>query len=221
MSAATAPASAANAFTGGLTSERAGTVAGKPRKRTVPSRSGSEATDGPLLAATTATTTRSRRMREAPNPKSLGEAPVDLAFPRDLSVIDEGAAAATQLDTTHAKQKSNLGVEAPSGRGSPTMKHKTGKSTVHKGTVSKERQRSIWDVMGHLFSRLFLIFIVGAGLGTTAWSLRPKPPSQHAHSSGSEVEKLEEFVAKTTKWMQVGRFVYICKFRCHCTLFRF
>ncbi|CAM6046164.1 unnamed protein product [Sphagnum compactum] len=61
---------------------------------------------------------------------------------------------------------------------------------------SKETRRSIWDVMGHLFSRLFLVFIVGAGLGTTVWSLRATSPKSIHRSSALEIEQLQEFVTK-------------------------
>ena len=205
MSATTAPAAAANALTGGISSDKgaaAASAAVKPRKRTTTSRSGSEATDTPLIATTPTAVTRTRRTRDLAPSKALGEA-TDLAFSRDLTVVDEGAV----LETPRQK-----GIVESSERSSP-VKHKVVKhaaAAVHRGTGGvhhKERtnnnKRSIWDVMGHLFSRLFLVFVVGVGLGTTAWSMRAKPPVVHRDVSASEIEKLEEFVTKTTKWMQV------------------
>ena len=203
MSATTAPAAAANALTGGISSDKgaaAASAAVKPRKRTTTSRSGSEATETPLIATTPTAVTRTRRTRDLAPSKALGEV-ADLAFSRDLTVVDEGAV----LETPRQK-----GIVEPSERSSP-VKHKVVKPAAgHRGTGGvhhKERsnnnKRSIWDVMGHLFSRLFLVFVVGVGLGTTAWSMRATPPVVHRDVSASEIEKLEEFVTKTTKWMQV------------------
>jgi hypothetical protein len=74
--------------------------------------------------------------------------------------------------------------------------------------VRKERQTSIWDTVGHFFSRFFLIFIVAVGLGTTFWNYRgspsaPAPPATQ-DKIALELKKLDEFVTKTTKYIQVS-----------------
>lgn len=201
MSTATAPATATgNAVSGGVAPEK---VAAKPRKRITVSKGTSESTEVPLLTTTNgAAVTRARRSRE---PKMTLEEGMGLAFSRDLSVVDEGEATVPRDNntplSTPTQKKHNLAVDFVSGKASP-VKHKAVKHITHK---AKEKKRSIWDTMGHLFSPLFLLFIVGAGLGTTVWNMRPKPAVPHWDVSSAEVEKLEEFVTKTTKWMQVSR----------------
>ncbi|KAG0504272.1 hypothetical protein KC19_N000400 [Ceratodon purpureus] len=197
MSAATAPATATgNALSGGVAPEK---VSAKPRKRTTVSKGTSESTEVPLLTTTNAAAvTRGRRARE---PRMTLDEGMGLAFSRDLTVVDEGEATAprennTPLSTPTHKQ-SNLDIA--SGKVSP-VKHKAVKHVTHK---VKEKKRTLWDTMGHLFSPLFLLFIVGAGLGTTVWNMRPMPTGPIWDVSSGEVEKLEEFVTKTTKWMQV------------------
>ena len=200
MSAATAPATATgNALSGGAAPEKVST---KPRKRTTVSKGSSENTDIPLLTATNAVAvTRARRARD---PTLTLEEGMGLAFPRDLSVVDEGEATVprenhTPLSTPTIK-KSSLMVDIAPGKESP-VKHKTVKHTTHR---AKEKKNSLWDTMGHLFSPAFLLFIMVAGLGTTVWNLRPLPAEPRWDLSSAEVEKLEDFVTKTTKWMQVG-----------------
>lgn len=201
MSAATAPATATgNALSGGVAPVALEKVATKPRKRTAVSKGTSEGTDVPPL--TTTAVTRARRARE---PKLTLEEGVGLAFSRDLSVVDEGEATEKHENTplsTPTQKKHALVVDIASGRASP-VKHKTVKSVTHK---TKEKKRSTWDMMSHLFSPLFLLFIVVAGLGTTVWNMRPRPVAPHWDVSSGEVEKLEEFVTKTTKWMQVNQY---------------
>jgi hypothetical protein len=199
MSAATAPATATgNALSGGVAPEK---VAAKPRKRTNVSKGTSESTELPLLATTNAAALTRARARES---RMTLEDGMGLAFSRDLSVVDEGEATAPRENntplSTPTQKKQNFMTEYASGKGSP-VKHKTVKHITHK---AKEKKRSIWDTMGHLFSRLFLLFVIGAGLGTTIWNTRPRPAAPHWDVSSAEVEKLEDFVTKTTKWMQVS-----------------
>jgi len=122
----------------------------------------------------------------------------------------DGQMQVESAQTDSAKQKkvarAVVGVSAPAGT-SPLVKHKTVKHAAgHKAASgsSKETRRSIWDVMGHLFSRLFLVFIVGAGLGTTVWSLRATSPKSIHRSSALEIEQLQEFVTKSVRGMQVS-----------------
>jgi SUN domain-containing protein 1/2 len=205
---AAVPLSVSNAITGasGSAAEMAMEVtAANTRKRTVPSRSGSEATDSRVIAPVT--TTQTRRVRGEPVvPSSPGDATSDFAFSKDLSVVD-GQMQVESAQTDSAKQKkvarAVVGVSAPAR--TSLVKHKTVKHAAgHKvaSGSSKETRRSIWDVMGHLFSRLFLVFIVGAGLGTTAWSLRATSPKSIHRSSALEIEQLQEFVTKSVRGMQ-------------------
>jgi len=207
---AAVPLSVSNAITGasGSAAEMAMEVtAANTRKRTVPSRSGSEATDSRVIAPVT--TTQTRRVRGEPVvPSSPGDATSDFAFSKDLSVVD-GQMQVESAQTDSAKQKkvarAVVGVSAPAR--TSLVKHKTVKHAAgHKvaSGSSKETRRSIWDVMGHLFSRLFLVFIVGAGLGTTAWSLRATSPKSIHRSSALEIEQLQEFVTKSVRGMQVS-----------------
>lgn len=199
MSAA-APATTGNAAlsSGGAATvpEKATKVATKARKRT------SEGTDVVPPLTTSNAVTRARRARD---PKLTLEEP--LAFSRDLSVVDEDTEKHdhnfnTPLSTPTQKKHASLMVD----KASPVkQQHKTVKPLSHK-TVKEKKKSSLWDTMSHLFSPMFLLFIIGAGLGTTVWNLRPRPVAPHWDVSSTEVEKLEEFVTKTTKWIQVYQY---------------
>lgn len=205
MSAAAAPHATAtgNAVSGGVAAVAPEKVATKPRKRTTVSKGNSEGTDVPPLTATnSAAVTRARRARES---KLTLDDGIGMAYSRDLSIVDEGEATEKHENTplsTPTQKKHALMADIASGKSSPA-RHRTVKHVTHK---VKETKRSIWETMSHLFSPVFLLFIVGAGIGTTVWNMRPRPGPPHWDVSSAEVEKLEEFVTKTTKWMQVNQY---------------
>ncbi|XP_024380768.1 SUN domain-containing protein 2 [Physcomitrium patens] len=203
MSAATVPSTTTgNALSGGAAPER---VATKPRKRTTPaSKVASEATEAPLLAATHASAvTRARRAREPRT--SLEE--VAMAFPtRDANGLhdDDVAAGVTHENNTPpltpTTKKPSCVVDTASDKASPS-KHKISKPAIPKGKVKKKT--SLWATMGHLFSPSYLLLFLAVGVGAAVWSLRPKAALPEWYASSNEVGKLEEFMTKTTKWIQV------------------
>lgn len=117
---------------------------------------------------------------------------------------DGGGEDVSLLNHSKEPQGKQKTVVLPAGKVT-ALKQKTVRHT-HKEAhvVGRRKPKTIWDVGGHFFSRFFVIFILGAGLGTSFWNWRTTP--QYSRSTGlisTEVEKLEDFVAKTTKWMQL------------------
>lgn len=216
MSAATVPSNTTgNAVSVGAGPER---VSAKPRRRTTTaSKVTSEATEAPLLASTHASAlTRARRARE---PRT-GLEEVALAFlTRDAnSLYDDLAAGVTHENNTPpltpTTKKPPFVVGTASDKASPS-KHKISKPAIPKGKVKKT---SILATMGHLFSSKlfwFLLCLVGFFI---IWNLQSKPALPEWYAS-SEVGKLEEFVTKTTKWMQVSHYS-LCTLLCFCVFFK-
>ncbi|KAG6545638.1 hypothetical protein Mapa_012992 [Marchantia paleacea] len=120
-----------------------------------------------------------------------------LTQPRELSQT-------LLVDRPQGSKQKSIAVQSPPKATTPVKKIvKSGQNKEGHGVV-RRRPSSFLDVTGHLFSRFFVIFVLGVGLGTSFYNWRVRP--QVAETSGilsTEVEKLEEFVAKTTKWMQV------------------
>jgi len=195
-----------------LTAEKGVAVASKPRKRTAPTTaSGSEAALDvpPLSAANTRATRRLRDPAAKVSNAAGGEASGELGFSRDLNVLDGEMPVESSRGTETVKRKVSVaGGGGDTAAAAPAVKLTTGKHLVHRtGAVRKERQTSIWDTVGHFFSRFFLIFIVAVGLGTTFWNYRgspsaPAPPATQ-DKIALELKKLDEFVTKTTKYIQV------------------
>jgi len=196
-----------------LTAEKGVAVASKPRKRTAPTTaSGSEAALDvpPLSAANTRATRRLRDPAAKVSNAAGGEASGELGFSRDLNVLDGEMPVESSRGTETVKRKVSVaGGGGDTAAAAPAVKLTTGKHLVHRtGAVRKERQTSIWDTVGHFFSRFFLIFIVAVGLGTTFWNYRgspsaPAPPATQ-DKIALELKKLDEFVTKTTKYIQVS-----------------
>uniref|UniRef100_A0A7I4F0I8 SUN domain-containing protein n=1 Tax=Physcomitrium patens TaxID=3218 RepID=A0A7I4F0I8_PHYPA len=174
-------------------------VIAKPRRRTTLSKGTPEGAEAPLLATANATAgTRARRGREQ---KTALE---EYAFSRDQTIAEEDGPAAVHHEyvtpaATPTKKMSSHTADVAAGKASPP-KHRTTRMAHSKVT---EEKNTIWDAMGHLISLPFLFILIIFGLWGTYSHFTSKPAVLQRDVSSIEVEKLEDFVTKTTKWMQV------------------
>ncbi|KAL2623986.1 hypothetical protein R1flu_008231 [Riccia fluitans] len=125
---------------------------------------------------------------------------VALTQPREVSQTLLADRPAPQV----SKQKSSVLPNPPVKVGAPLIK-KLAKAVPNKEVQDAPQRRpsSFLDVTGHLFSRFFVIFVLGLGVWTSFYNSRGRPQVAENSRIISEVEKLEEFVTKTGKWLQV------------------
>ncbi|CAM6094863.1 unnamed protein product [Calypogeia fissa] len=185
----------ASAAIGAKPAAAAGQRVQSTRKRSV-------ATQKPTAGDAAATPVRGRDVATSSANGDAGGADVALlSHPKDLSNAlrtGQDEVAGQQQPATKHKRSAAL---PPNSKESP-LKYK---SVRHKESHIAVRRKpsSFLDLTGHFFSRFFLILVIAVGLGSSWWTWRTRPQFSNSGQITTEVEKLEEFVAKTTKWMQV------------------
>uniref|UniRef100_A0A0C9S311 TSA: Wollemia nobilis Ref_Wollemi_Transcript_15958_1944 transcribed RNA sequence n=1 Tax=Wollemia nobilis TaxID=56998 RepID=A0A0C9S311_9CONI len=146
---------------------------------------------------------------------------VTRASNRDVVVEEEASISQTAeygygKDLSHTIRGETVLDPIPTSKIAPNLAKKTLKSPRAQNPSSPNnpgipspkspKGGSKWQLVGGVFTRAFMVFILVAGLGTTLWNWSLKNPSgvvvPHEVSEG-RIAELEKFLKKTTKMMQV------------------